>query len=57
MKKKEDSIPCAALFAIRNIVAFEWPWRISKLLGPETLKHEVIENIIIINPKDLSYSA
>lgn len=38
MKKKDDRIPCAALLAIKSIVAFEWPCKISKLLGPETFE-------------------
>lgn len=38
LKKKEDRIPWAALLAISSIVAFEWPWSISKLLGPEIYK-------------------
>ena len=38
MKKKDDRIPCAALLAIRSMVAFEWPCKISKLPGPEKFK-------------------
>lgn len=38
LKKNEDRMPCAALLHMRNIVAFEWPWRMSKLLGPATWK-------------------
>lgn len=34
LKKKEERMPCAALLHIKNIVAFEWPWRMSKLSGP-----------------------
>jgi hypothetical protein len=30
-------MPCAALLQIRNIVAFEWPSRMLKLLGPEKM--------------------
>lgn len=34
LKKNDDSMPWAALLQIRNIVAFECPSRILKLLGP-----------------------
>ena len=34
LKKNDESMPCAALLNIKNIVAFEWPSRILKLLGP-----------------------
>ena len=34
LKKNDDSMPCAALLQIRNIVAFECPSRMLKLLGP-----------------------
>jgi len=34
LKKNDDNMPCAALLQIRNIVAFEWPSRMLKLLGP-----------------------
>jgi hypothetical protein len=37
LKKKEDRIPCAALFNIRSMVALECPSKISKLLGPVTM--------------------
>lgn len=36
LKKKEDKIPWAALLHIRSMVAFESPWKISKLSGPES---------------------
>jgi hypothetical protein len=35
LKKNDDRMPCAALLQIRNIVAFECPSRMLKLLGPE----------------------
>lgn len=41
LKKKEDRIPCAALFNIRSIVAFECPSKILKLSGPEILKTSI----------------
>jgi hypothetical protein len=34
LKKKDDKIPCAALFSIKNMVALECPCRMSKLPGP-----------------------
>lgn len=47
LKKKEDNIPWAALFAINNMVAFEWPSRISKLLGPGIFETTLL-NILIV---------
>lgn len=38
LKKNEDRIPCAALFNIKSIVAFECPSKILKLSGPEISK-------------------
>jgi len=37
LKKNDDRMPCAALLQIRNIVAFECPSRMLKLLGPEKM--------------------
>jgi hypothetical protein len=47
LKKKEDNIPWAALFAIKNIVALEWPSRISKLLGPGTFETTLLNMFIV----------
>lgn len=38
LKKKDESIPCAALLQMRNIVAFECPSSMWKLLVPRTIK-------------------
>lgn len=38
LKKNEERIPCAALFNIKSIVAFECPSKILKLSGPEKSK-------------------
>lgn len=39
LKKKEDTIPWAALFTIKRMVAFECPCKISKLSGPGKNNH------------------
>lgn len=45
LKKKEERIPCAALLHTRNIVALEWPLKMSKLSGPERVFKYVRKNV------------
>lgn len=50
LKKKDDRIPCAALLTIRSMVAFECPWKISKLPGPEKIQRKHYRIIFLIPP-------